>query len=503
MVVNKNMLMLINTTKRTRMAAIAFVSICYSTFLWWQQDDFYIHLQYAKNFSRTFIWAFNAGIPSYGTTSPLWVLLLSCFGLCRIDLIFAAKSLSFVLGIAAFYLLFERARGFANKNLFYLCVLSMGLNHWYRLAVGAGMEATLASVCITFLFVRTYYHNKSAGYYFINGAIMGLCALVRPELIYVALVFVFADLFDIVGRKKTICRLFLLITGAVVVVTPWIVFAELNLHQIIPTTVLVKTGHHFGYKNTIAACTRVIAFYLPNGCIEIISGLLFLVWIVQKKVKMTHDMLLRIGLVAGIPVLYLVNQAIGGASISYRYAAPTIPIIIFSAFKFLDFLIEKKEWRSTSHYRLLMAMLVLFIVLPNIWLSVKHTPFLVKSNNYLAVLEKYGKYLKGHASPKDTVACYDVGAIGYYSDRFVLDLVGLVSPETIKYQQGDMYNLAAITVFKPKYLVVPWFADMSNQLNLFPKGTTIFRDSVYNYRFHIARDDQEHPYSTELRELSW
>jgi hypothetical protein len=83
----------------------------------------------------------------------------------------------------------------------------------------------------------------------------------------------------------------------------------------------------------------------------------------------------------------------------------------------------------------------------------------------------------------------------------VLDLVGLVSPETIKYKTGDLYNIPAINVFAPKYLVVPWFADMYNQLSLFPVGTALFKDSVYNYRFQITQCAGDHPYVNELRKL--
>jgi len=39
-------------------------------------DDAYIYLRYAKNISAGHGWSFNPGEPSYGTTSPLWTLIL-------------------------------------------------------------------------------------------------------------------------------------------------------------------------------------------------------------------------------------------------------------------------------------------------------------------------------------------------------------------------------------------------------------------------------------------
>jgi 4-amino-4-deoxy-L-arabinose transferase-like glycosyltransferase len=230
------------TRKGHRILAFVFVSICYSTFLWWQQDDFYIHLQYAKNFSQTFIWAFNLGIPSYGTTSPLWVLLLSCFGVVKLDLLIVAKLFSLVLGIVTFILIFYKARPFTDKYLFYLCMMSIGLNHWYRLAVGSGMEAALASVLITILFFRTYHKIRSDVYSFINGVIIGLCVLVRPEFVYIIAIFIFVPLFEKKVLKEKLSNLLILLSGIFIVLCPWIIFAEVNFHSIIPTTILVKTG---------------------------------------------------------------------------------------------------------------------------------------------------------------------------------------------------------------------------------------------------------------------
>ncbi|HET7903674.1 MAG TPA: hypothetical protein VFM17_03845, partial [Candidatus Eisenbacteria bacterium] len=44
-------------------------------------DDSFIHFQFAKNLLRGDGFAFNAGDPTYGATSPLWVLLLALTGL--------------------------------------------------------------------------------------------------------------------------------------------------------------------------------------------------------------------------------------------------------------------------------------------------------------------------------------------------------------------------------------------------------------------------------------
>lgn len=44
-------------------------------------------------------------------------------------------------------------------------------------------------------------------------------------------------------------------------------------------------------------------------------------------------------------------------------------------------------------------------------------------------------WLKAHAPPAATVSYYEVGALGYFSDRTVIDMVGVVTPELLPYVQ--------------------------------------------------------------------
>jgi hypothetical protein len=43
-------------------------------------DDGFIHIQYAKNIVTRGEYSFNPGTISFGTTSPLWVMVLAALG---------------------------------------------------------------------------------------------------------------------------------------------------------------------------------------------------------------------------------------------------------------------------------------------------------------------------------------------------------------------------------------------------------------------------------------
>ena len=71
-------------------------------------DDTYIYLQYARNFINGDGMSFNAGDPSYGFTSPLWLMFVSLGGKMGIDIYIAAKVMDLFLGsisLAVFFML--------------------------------------------------------------------------------------------------------------------------------------------------------------------------------------------------------------------------------------------------------------------------------------------------------------------------------------------------------------------------------------------------------------
>jgi hypothetical protein len=68
-----------------------------------------------------------------------------------------------------------------------------------------------------------------------------------------------------------------------------------------------------------------------------------------------------------------------------------------------------------------------------------------------------GKWLKQETEPADRVALSDIGQIGYYSDRNVIDLAGLTDP-VIGRSPGGLhkkeYNPLYVLRQKPEYIVL-------------------------------------------------
>src|SRR3972149_9116154 len=79
-------------------------------------DDVWIHFRYAENFSQGHFFEYNPGEPQPGTTSPLWVILLSIPFLISQNIL-----IPFTLLLSSLFLLY------ALLELFDLCV-KLGLD---------------------------------------------------------------------------------------------------------------------------------------------------------------------------------------------------------------------------------------------------------------------------------------------------------------------------------------------------------------------------------------
>jgi len=72
------------------------------------------------------------------------------------------------------------------------------------------------------------------------------------------------------------------------------------------------------------------------------------------------------------------------------------------------------------------------------------------------------KWISANTSASDIVAVHDIGAIGFYSERKILDLAGLVSPEVIPIMRNEDALELFLTQNNVDYLVTfpGWYPDL-------------------------------------------
>jgi hypothetical protein len=76
------------------------------------------------------------------------------------------------------------------------------------------------------------------------------------------------------------------------------------------------------------------------------------------------------------------------------------------------------------------------------------------------------RWLDAHAAPGDLIAAHDIGAIGYFTRRPLLDLAGLVSPEVIPFLRDEARLGALMRQRGAAYVVTfpSWYPHLTESL---------------------------------------
>lgn len=106
-----------------------------------------------------------------------------------------------------------------------------------------------------------------------------------------------------------------------------------------------------------------------------------------------------------------------------------------------------------------------------------------------------GLWLQQHSKPNDVVMAGNIGFIGYFSHSYILDDVGLVSPQVLPLLIQDNLNRSIlITEFHPDYLVIEQreyteIADTIKAQGYILQVTFSYPDSIESpYRIFVRPD---------------
>jgi len=89
-------------------------------------------------------------------------------------------------------------------------------------------------------------------------------------------------------------------------------------------------------------------------------------------------------------------------------------------------------------------------------------------------------WVADHTQPDDLIAAHDIGALGYFGGRPLLDLAGLVSPEVIPFIRDEGKLAVYLDQHQPAYLVTfpGWYPDLTAKAELvFTTGATFSPES--------------------------
>ena len=457
-------------------------------------DDAWIHQTYARNLAEEGQLAFVPGVPSAGSTSPLWSLLLSLGYLLGVPYKGWAYGLGIVfLGLTGWtaarlgHRLFPESL-WAGPAAGLFCVFE-----WHLVwAAVSGME-TILFVWLSLFLMERYLAAASTepgegkmGRYFGVGLLGGLLVLTRPEGL---------GLVGLIGLDNGIRwwragerspsglmkRWLGLGLGVVVMVAPYVLF-HLQLTGLpFPNTLYAKQAEYGvilsefslwwrlfgGFGPPIDSVQGVFRVIFIGAQVLLLPGLVFAAWLTFKERR--WELLPIWGWWIGYGLLYAIRLPV-----TYQHGRYQMPIIAWvivlgvwgtarlvtpSSPKLKRNLLAR-VWGKALVASLAMLLLAFTVVGAQAY---GRDVRIIESEMVAAA-----RWLDQTAEPQALIAAHDIGAIGYFTRRPLIDLAGLVTPEVIPIIRDEPALFDFIVTRQADYLVTfpSWYPEMTAQPSL-------------------------------------
>jgi hypothetical protein len=384
-------------------------------------DDSFIALRYARNLVQGEGLVFNPGERVEGFTSMLWVLLLSVCGLIGLDLLAVARILGVVAGLSTIiltYRLFHALNGSEARSVFGLFApLILAVNGAFACWAGSGMETALF-VCLTVGSYLTVLEER----WLLAAVFTSACILTRPEgMLVCGLLFLFQCI-RAWGDKERRWLGWLLACG--LTAAGLIAFRLFYFQEWLPNTYYAKTG---GGWNQIVRGFKYLTEYGADY-----EGLLLMAaplgyFLLAGKLKSRF-------LAVTVIALWGATVWVGGDGLPmYRFALAPLPFLLVLQGRLIKklchYVIQSKRF-SPQQVGYGLVVVVLF------WAVIHLTKPIVGSHYRLYEYQKeveiprwtlVGKLFKENVSKQASLAAAPIGAVSYYSELYVYDMLGLTN----------------------------------------------------------------------------
>jgi hypothetical protein len=465
-------------------------------------EDAYITFRYARNIVQGNGFVYNIGERVLGTTSPLQTVLLALLGeITGPDTIPAVASVLMPLfGVAAGALAYlalvalgvRRAGAALGAALLYLhpLVLKMSLS---------GLETPL----VLFL--------MASSLYFVSRR-RPMAAAIAVALLTLARVdgLIWGGILGATALLTRRSRPLRAVVAFLAVIAPWLVFSWLYFGSILPNSMLAKGVVRPGREHLLTDAvyfSRLSRFYLSGlvlgttGPLLVLSLGLLTLGILAIAGRHRRELLV----LPVFPAVYAFLMYVGRAPRFQWYLAP----MLFCSLLLMGVgLGHALGWVSASGRRrfpgLLAAAAIAAVAVPALFQAIGAIPRQVErmrlvQRNELSLRRGVGEWLHDNTPRLASVAMEAIGYQGYYADRRVIDMAGLVSPRVVEMNASTGSNALVFKriarELKPDFIVLRSFEVDENRHF---KGGKLFdtpadRDWFFRHYREVKRFDAPYP----------
>jgi hypothetical protein len=410
-------------------------------------DDSWIHQVYGRNLAQTGMWAFVPDVPSAASTSPLYTVLLA-FGY-KLNLPF--KLWTYFLGVLALSVTGMIGARLSERLLpkQRLAGLIGGLAQvmaWHLVwAAASGMETMLFGmwtlVLIWLAWRELDERSIRVQYTLVRGSVFGVAAalatMTRPEGVALAALI---GLVMLIARPQRSFKGFLIwsLGASVAFLIALAPYLALNLQLtggLLPDTAAAKQAENVPLLAE-SYPERLLKMVLPlvaGAQLFLLPGAIYFTVVQLRDVRRDRQRLLYL-----LPLLWasgLIALYAARLPAYYqhgRYVIPALPSIILCGLTGTVWLLERGQTSLAG--RVLTRSLTVSAMLALVYFlfqgaAVYRQDVSIIDEEMVAAAD----WIKDNITPDELLAVHDIGAVGYFAPRPILDLAGLVSPEIIPF----------------------------------------------------------------------
>ena len=432
-------------------------------FFFYTEDDAFITFRYVKNFLDGKGFVYNLGENVLGITNSLYAFILILFGKWELNFILFGKIINVLSEGLSILLIGIIVRKWGQSKIWILSVFLFVISPPNIGWCASGMET---SFYILFLLLSFYLYLERR--FILLGISSGILFLIRPDggqLLFVLFFdYLIFDIFKpILSGKENYSKKILdlwrehksALASVVVfciVVLPWLIFCYSKYGSFLPNSIRAKFITYPGTPEGSNFFDSILYFLSPG------PRLILTIFFVIGFIGILDNKCYR---VSGVYFLFsLLLMAISRVHLFSWYFAPLLPFYYIIASRGMELYLEKASSlnkfrdRELLLHRIFLSVFI-FILLA---LSVYSTWRLYKnlkshSEGLEACHKNIGLWIKDNTPTNSIICVGDIGYIGYYSERKIIDFMGLVSPEVLPFWKKGMPG-EIIKEFKPDYFVV-------------------------------------------------
>ncbi|MFN2225770.1 MAG: hypothetical protein ACK2UY_05675 [Anaerolineae bacterium] len=406
----------------------------------WGFDDPYITFRYARNLSEGQGFVYNVGQRTLSTTAPLYALLLALLGRVWHDLPALSNVLSAaaLVSSAAFLLLLSESRGRRVPGM--IAALLLSLSPYLVWTFGA-------ETCFSVMLILGGFYAYERSRYALAGGLLAMATMARPDGVLAAAAVALVHL----ARRRPIPWRAAILSVALTGV--WFLGLWLYFGSPLPVTLMVKQqqGQMTISTQFWGGLMALIREY-GRDPIYWLHGALALLGLGQVVTRARHWLPLLIW-----TAFYIAGYTLLGVSKYFWYYAPLLPAFVVLVAEGAAALL-----RAVGRIRLprpaaigLAGLLVITLLAPLVaGVLAGHW----STDPRLETYREIGQWLEAYTPPGASVGLLEVGIVGYYAQRPVVDFAGLIQPEVARrFTPSTTYQESAtwtIQDYEPDYVLL-------------------------------------------------